>query len=248
MGFGTMGVEDPETVAAAIDCGYRHVDTAQIYGNEAAVGEGIARSAVDRAELVVATKVWVDRLGGESVIPSVRESLDRLGLDRVDLLYVHRPTGAYDPEETLPAFERAVELGLTDAIGVSNFELPALEAARSRLSLPIAVHQIEHHPLFRRESLLQEAAAHDTAVVGYSPLAGGAVFDLEPVRSVAEDRGRSPAAVAIAWARARGVVPIPKASTREHLRANLAATDLELTDDELAAIDGIDRERELFPE
>jgi len=248
-----MGIDDPEPVATALSLGYRHLDTARIYGNEAVVGDGLAdgldASDVDREAVTVATKLWIDDLGADDVAPTARESADLLGVATLDLLYVHRPRGAYDPAETLPALDRLVDEGVVREVGVSNFEIDDLDRALDVLDAPLAAHQTELHPLFYRPELLEHAREHGYAVVAYSPLAGGRVSEVDAVVDVAEAHDATPEAVAIAWATAKEpVVAIPKASSERHLRANLAAADLELTDEEIAAIDAVEREEELFPE
>lgn len=249
VGLGTMGIDDATTIERAIEGGYRHLDTAQIYDNEGVVGDGIAASPVDRAALTVATKLWIDRLAPDEVRPGTEASLDRLGLDAVDLLYVHRPRGDYDPETTLSAVEAVAEAGLTGSIGLSNFEPDQLRTARDHLDAPIAAHQVEFHPYFRQDELLADAQDHDYPLVAYSPLAGGKVFDDPVLTDVADKYGTSPAAVAIAWlCHHDNVVTIPKASSRQHLAANLAAADLTLDDADLARIEGIDERVELYPE
>ncbi len=243
-----MGIDDPATVTAAVDAGYRHLDTAQIYDNEGVVGSGVAAADADRGDLTVATKLWIDSLASADVRPGTEASLDRLGLDRVDLLYVHRPRGDYDPAATLPALEEVREAGLTDRVGLSNFEPDQLATAREHLDA-VAAHQVEFHPFFWSEDLLADAREGGYPLVAYSPLAGGAVFDDPTIRAIADDHDTSPAAVSIAWATSYDpVVTIPKASSRAHLEANLAAAELVLTDDEVARIEAIEREAELFPE
>ncbi|OYR49161.1 aldehyde oxidoreductase [Halorubrum sp. Ea1] len=249
VGLGTMGIDDPDAVATALSVGYRHLDTARIYDNEAAVGEGLAASEVARDEVTVATKLWIDDLAPDEVGPAARESADRLGVEAIDLLYVHRPRGAYDPEATLPALDRLVDEGLVRNVGVSNFEPAQLDRALDVLDAPLAAHQTELHPLFYRPELLSHAREHGYDVVAYSPLTGGRVREVDAVRSVAAAHDAAPEAVAIAWATAKEpVAAIPKASSEAHLRANLAAADLDLAPDEVAAIDAVEREEELFPE
>lgn len=243
-----MGIEDPAAVETAIDAGYRHLDTAQVYDNERVVGEGIARSAVDRENLTVATKVWVDDLDADRVYESVEESLDRLGLDRVDLLYVHRPFGDYDPEGTLPAMDVAREDGLVGGVAVSNFELGDLEQFRAVLGRPPSANQVEYHPLFQPADRLEHAREHGYPLVAYSPLAGGRVRDIEAVVAVAAKHDVSPEQASLAWLLAKGIHPIPKASSREHLEANRAALDVGLDAADVARIDGVEREEELHPE
>lgn len=252
IGLGTMGLTGPEgvsSVTTALELGYRHLDTAQIYGNETVVGDGITEATVPRDEVTLATKVWADKLGYDDVLDSTSESLDRLGVDAVDLLYVHRPIQDYDPERTLAAFDELVDDGTARHVGVSNFTIDELDEARDHLDAPLFAHQTEYHPLFQRPELVEYARAHDHALVAYSPLAGGKVFDLPELTEIAEKHGTTEAAVSVAWlCSMENVVVIPKASSREHLEANLAARDLELDDEDVAAIESIDREEELFPE
>jgi 2,5-diketo-D-gluconate reductase B len=248
VGLGTMGIEDPEAVSTALDVGYRHLDTAQIYENEAVVGEGLAASPVSREDVLVATKVWADSLAAEEVRESTLESRERLGVDTIDLLYVHRPIETYDPATTLPAFDRLRADGVIRGVGVSNFTVAELDAAVEILDSPLVAHQTEYHPLFRRPELLDHAREYGYRLVAYSPLAGGKVFELPEITAVAEKHGASEAAVAVAWLRAKDIAVIPKASSRAHLAANLQAAELELDEEDVARIDAIEREEELFPE
>ncbi|WP_144799098.1 aldo/keto reductase [Halorubrum depositum] len=243
LGLGTSGLDDPAecaaTVTAALEAGYRHVDTAQMYDNEAAVGEGIAAADVDRDDVVVATKVHPENLAPEDVRETARESLGRLGLDRVDLLYVHWPIRAYDAPATLPVFDELRDAGLTDHVGVSNFTPELLREAREILDAPIAAHQVECHPRFPQAELRGLAAEFDHRLVGYSPLARGDLFDDEEFLAIAERADRSPAVLALAWALARGVTPIPKA-TGDHVAENLAAVDAEIDPAVLDEIDALE--------
>ena len=255
IGLGTMGLAGEagsDAVATALDLGYRHLDTAQVYENEAVVGAGLAaavdRGVVDRDEVLVATKVWVDNLAPDRFRESVEASRERLGVDAIDLLYLHRPRGPYDPATTWPLFDECVDDGLVRGVGVSNFTVAQLEAARTHLAAPVVAHQTEYHPLFRRPALLRDARDHGYTAVAYSPLAGGRVLDLDPVVAVAAKHDVSPAVASIAWLRAKGLAVVPKASSTAHLRSNLAAGDLALDEADVARIDAIDREEELYPE
>lgn len=247
LGLGTWENTDPETcaeaVATAIEAGYRHVDTAQIYDNEADVGRGIERADVDRDDLFVATKVWIDNLGRDDVIESTEASLDRLGLDYVDLLYVHWPAGAYDPEETLRAFETLRDRGTIDHIGVSNFEPRHLETAREILDAPIFANQVECHPLLPQDELREYLADTDVELVAYSPLARGAVFEDETLTAIAEKHGVSAAQVSLAWLREKGVTAIPKASSEDHVLDNWRSLDLTLEPADVERIDAIETEQ-----
>jgi diketogulonate reductase-like aldo/keto reductase len=245
LGLGTWENDDPaqctESVANALDAGYRHVDTAQIYGNEAAVGEGIAKSDVDRDDIFLASKVWIDELAPADVASSTRESLDKLGVDAVDLMYVHWPAGEYEPEETLPAFAELRDDGLIDRIGVSNFEPEHLDAATDALGEAPFANQVEMHPLLRQEELREYGDANDVELVAYSPLARGHVFDAPEITDIAEKHGVSAAQVSLAWLREKGVTAIPKATSEDHIADNWASLGLELDDEDVETVDAIDR-------
>ncbi len=247
LGLGTWENEDPEecaeSVRLALETGYRHVDTAQAYGNEESVGEGIARADVPREEVFLATKVWIDELAYDDVIESTRASLDRLGTDYVDLLYVHWPAREYDPEETFDAFAELVDEGLVERVGVSNFEPEQLDEAREASDVPIFANQIECHPMLQQETLRAYAEEHDVHTVAYSPLARGEVFDAPELNAIAEKHGVSEAQVSLAWLREKGVTTIPKATSEEHVRDNWESLSLSLDAEDVETIDGIDRSR-----
>ncbi|WP_434522354.1 aldo/keto reductase [Halorubrum sp. AS12] len=252
IGLGTSGLDAPETctdtVATALEAGYRHVDTAQMYDNEAAVGAGIAESDVDREDVVVATKIHPENLAPDDVRETARASLGRLGLDRVDLLYIHWPIRTYDPEATLPAFDDLRDAGVTDHVGVSNFTPDLLREADEILDAPIAAHQVECHPRFQQPELRALADELDHRLVGYSPLGRGEILDDPEIAEIAERNDFSAAVVALAWALDRGVVPIPKARG-DHVRENLRAVDVDVPDSDLDAIDALDPgERQIDPD
>lgn len=252
LGLGTWKNDDPETCAesirTALELGYRHVDTAQIYGNETAVGNGIASASVPREDIFLTTKVWTDSLAREDVLASTRESLDRLGVESVDLLYVHWPAKAYDPSETLPAFESLREQGLIEHIGVSNFEPETIDRAREVLETPIFANQVECHPLLQQDELRRYCDSHDIELVAYSPLARGAVFENPTLNEIAADRGISEAQVSLAWLREKGLTAIPKATSREHLIDNWASLEVELSESEVDRIDAIENtDRQVNP-
>jgi len=200
------------------------------FGTSGLEGEAIEASDVDREELFLATKVHPDSLAPEDVLETTEKSLDRLGVERVDLLYVHWPVRAYDAEATLPAFDRLREAGRTRHVDVSNFTPELLAEARERLTSPVFAHQVECHPLLPQDELLERAEATGHHLVAYSPLGRGEVLDHLVLRSVADDLGSTPAAVALAWLLDRGIVPIPKARGA-HITENLAAREFDLTDE-----------------
>ncbi|RQG95944.1 aldo/keto reductase [Natrarchaeobius chitinivorans] len=253
LGIGTWQNEDPdqcaESVRTALEMGYRHVDTAQAYENEAAVGEGIERATVDREEVFLATKVWLSNLAREDVLETARESLDRLGVDSVDLLYVHWPARTYDPAETLDAFSHLYDEGLIEGVGVSNFLPEQLEEAIDICDAPILANQVELHPMLQQSDIRAACAANDVAVVAYSPLARGEVFDRPEIREIAAEHDVSEAQVSLAWLREKGVVAIPKATGEEHIRDNFESLSLDLEPEEIDAIDAIDEvDRQVDPE
>ncbi|MEF8809222.1 MAG: aldo/keto reductase [Natronomonas sp.] len=245
LGFGTWQNDDPEqcaeSVRNALETGYRHIDTAQVYGNEAAVGEGLAAASVDRDDVFLATKVWIDQLSHDDVLESTETSLDKLGTDYVDLLYVHWPADAYDPEGTLSAFEELREDGRIENIGVSNFEPSHLETAQEVTDAPIFANQVEMHPLLPQRELREYCEDVDIELVAYSPLARGDVFEVDVLTDIADEHGVSAAQVSLAWLRQKGVTAIPKATGTDHIRDNWESLDLTLSDAEIERIDDIDR-------
>ncbi len=249
IGFGTSGAKGhdcADAVRTALDAGYRFIDTAQMYDNEPAVGAGIRLSDVDREDVVLASKILPENLGYEDAKRTSYESLDRLGVDAVDLLYVHWPTGAYDPAESLRALQELHDEGVARNVAVSNFTPELLDEAREILDADIAAHQVECHPLFPQDELRAYAAEHGHTVVGYCPLGQGEIFDTPEIQEVAERHDTTPAAVSIAWAvEKEALVPIPQSTDPDHIRANVEATALDLTDEDVAKIDGIEEERRL---
>lgn len=229
----------------ALETGYRHIDTARMYGNETAVGRGIAAADVDRESVFLGTKLWTDELGYDDVFEATAESLGRLGTDYLDILYIHWPAGNYDPESTLAAFEELYQDGIIERIGVSNFEPRQLEAARDVLGAPISANQIEIHPLLPQRRLREYCRSVGIELVAYSPLAKGEVFGIDVLSAIAADHGVSEAQVSLAWLRQRGLAAIPKAAGGEHIRENWASLELELSDAELERIEVIGDERRL---
>lgn len=245
LGLGTWQNTDPEecaeTVRDALEMGYRHIDTAQAYDNEAYVGEGIARADVDREDVFLATKVDTDYLAHDDVLETTTASLDRLGTDYIDLLYIHWPTKTYDAEETLAAFDTLYDEGTIDHVGVSNFEPRHLDEAREILDAPIFANQVECHPYLQQDQLREYASAADHWLVAYSPLARGDVLDDPVLEDIAEKHEASTAQVTLAWSLSlESVVAIPKARG-DHVRDNWAAREIELDDEDLERIADLDQ-------
>ena len=253
-GLGTSGYDDHEqcveSVRTALDAGYRHVDTAQMYDTEEAVGEALAEGDVDAEEAFVATKVLPENLAHDDVLETTRESAERLGVDSIDLLYVHWPIDAYDAEGTLSAFDELVDEGLVERVGLSNFTPDQLDEARDVLDAPIFAHQVECHPLLPQDELREYAVEDDHWLVAYAPFARGEVAENDVVRDVAEEYDASPHQVALAWALAKeNVAPIPKATGEEHIRSNFEARDVDLDADAVARLDDIsERTRRIDPD
>lgn len=253
LGLGTWENTDPgqcaTSVETALEMGYRHIDTAQAYGNEAAVGDGLAAADVPRDDVFLATKVWITNLSPEDVRETTMESLDRLGTDYVDLLYVHWPAGEYRASETMPAFEDLADEGYIRHIGVSNFEPQHLETAMEAIDAEIFANQVEIHPFLQQQELVEYAADAGFELVGYSPLARGDVLESETLQEIAVAHNRSPAQVALAWLRQRGVTAIPKATSEAHIHDNWESRDLSLTDEDLSRIENLDAgRRKVHPE
>ena len=250
LGLGTWQNEDPDqcatSVETALEMGYRHIDTAQIYGNERAVGEGIERAGVSREDVFLATKVWIDSLSYQDAIETTEESLEKLGTDYVDLLYVHWPSRAYDPAETCRALDELYDDGLTRNVGVSNFDPHHIDEARDHLDAPLFANQVELHPYLPQTELRDYAAETDLNLVAYSPLARGGVLDDDTLSEIAARHDASTPQVVLAWHREHGITAIPKATSEAHIRDNWQSTELELTADEVETIDSIDHHERLL--
>jgi len=240
LGLGTYRLRDRtcvDTVREALELGYRHVDTAEFYDNQRAVGEGIRSASVDREDVFVTTKVWRTNLAGDDVLRSGRESLDRLGLDYVDLLLIHWPSSSVPVGETLDAMAQLHAAGLVRHVGVSNFSVAQLREAMDASPLPVVTNQVEYHPYTSQAELLDVCLTHDLVLTAYSPLAKGRVVGDDRLAAIGERYGKSASQVALRWlVQQPRVAAIPKASSRDHLRGNLAVLDFELTDEEMDRI------------
>ena len=240
LGLGTWqntGEQCAETVEKALELGYRHVDTAQAYDNERQVGAGLAAADVDREDVFLTTKVWRSNLRDADVRESVRESLDTLGTDYVDLLLIHWPHPRVPVEETLKAMADLQGDGLVSHLGVSNFTTAQLREARAVVDSPIVTNQVLYNAVKDQSKLLSYCREHDVALSAYSPLAHGDLIRDEMLASIGEAYDKSAPQVALRWlVQQDGVVAIPKATSREHIASNLAVFDFELTDEEMRRI------------
>ncbi|MEV7031757.1 aldo/keto reductase [Streptomyces sp. NPDC093272] len=245
LGFGVFQVPDEETtaaVAAALRAGYRSIDTAAVYGNERGVGQALADSGIARDELFVTTKLWNSEQGYDSTLAAFDASLDRLGLDHVDLYLIHWPTPARDLYlDTWRALEKLYADGRTRAIGVSNFQPAHLERLLGAASVVPAVNQIELHPGLQQAELRDFHARHGIVTEAWSPLAQGAVLKDDAVTAIAAGHGRTPAQVVLRWHLQIGNVVIPKSVTDARIRENADVFGFELSPQEIDALTALDR-------
>jgi len=249
-GVGTFRLQGQvaiDSVRNALDAGYRAIDTAQIYDNEADVGQAIAESGVPRGELFVTTKVWIDNLSAERLIPSLRESLERLRSDYVDLALIHWPSpgDAVPLADSLGALAEAKAQGLVRQIGVSNFTIAQLRHALAIGGSDIATNQIELSPYLQNRRLVEFAHASGVHLTSYMTLAYGKVLTDPVLRDIAARHGATPAQVALAWALQQGFSVIPSSTRRANLESNLKALELRLDDADMARIAALDRNERL---
>jgi diketogulonate reductase-like aldo/keto reductase len=238
LGFGTARMNEYETeyraVEAALEAGYRHVDTAQIYGSEPAVGDAIADSDLDREEVFVTTKLAGENRAYDAVVESTRESLDDLDTSYVDLLLIHWPVDDVPTEETLRAMNDLRDDGLVSHVGVSNFSVPQLREARELSDAPILTNQVEYHAGHRQDELLAYCIEEGVMLTAYSPLGVGDLLDDETLGAVADRHGKTPAQVAIRWLLQQPTVAtVPMSSSPAHVRENFDVFDFELSGGEM---------------
>lgn len=252
LGFGVFQVPDAETAAAvtsALESGYRSIDTASIYGNEAGVGQALAASGVARDELFVTTKLWNADQGYDSTLAAFDASLAKLGLDHVDLYLIHWPVPARDAYlDTWRAFEKIHAEGRARAIGVSNFQPEHLQRLIDNSDVVPAVNQVELHPQLQQAELRAFHARHGIATEAWSPLAQGAVLKDPVVTGIAGRLGRTPAQVILRWHLQIGNVVIPKSVTPERIRQNIDVFDFALSDADVAAITALDNGTRIGPD
>ncbi|MFC9596155.1 aldo/keto reductase [Streptomyces sp. NPDC056944] len=245
LGFGVFQVPDDETtaaVSAALEAGYRSIDTAAIYGNETGVGRALAASGLPREDLFVTTKLWNADQGYDATLRAFDASLAKLGLEHLDLYLIHWPTPARDLYlDSWRAVERLASEGRIRAAGVSNFQPAHLQHLLDNSRLVPAVNQVELHPGLQQAELRAFHAEHGIATEAWSPLAQGAVLDDPVITSIAARTGTSAAQVVLRWHLQLGNIVIPKSVTPARIRQNLDVFDFQLTDEDMAAIAATDR-------
>ncbi len=240
LGFGTWPMTGPtckEAVESALELGYRHLDTAQMYDNHDAVGAAVREAEVPRSELFLTTKILRQNLAHDALLETFAESLDELGVEYVDLLLIHAPSRSVPIEESIAAMNHLQKEGTVERVGVSNFSVSQLRAAIEASDAPILTNQVEYHPYRDRSDLLSFCIDHDVMLTAYTPLADGRVLEDETLRSIGERYDKTPAQVALRWLVQQDLVSaIPKAASQRHQQENLDVFDFRLTDGEMARV------------
>jgi 2,5-diketo-D-gluconate reductase A len=252
LGFGVFEVPPEETVDAtvhALRTGYRHIDTAALYGNEAEVAEAIKRAGLDREDVFVTTKVWNDDQGRERTQRAFERSLNRLGFDYVDLYLIHWPAPAQD--QYLETWETLIEFrdqGRTRSVGVSNFQIDHLERIIDATGVVPVLNQVELHPRLQLAELRSFHEEHDIATEAWSPLGRGRILNDPVIGGIAESIGRTPAQVVLRWHVQLGNIVIPRSVTPSRIEENFRIFDFELDDDALGAIEQLDEGERIGPD
>jgi 2,5-diketo-D-gluconate reductase B len=237
VGLGTWALRDVKRIVEqAIRIGYRHIDTAQMYGNEAEVGQGVRASGVKRDEIMVTTKVQPTLLSPPELERSVKESLTKLRLDHIDLLLIHWPNPRVPLAETLGAMARMKREGHVRAVGVSNFTVALLDEADKVSPEPVVCNQIECHPFLNQDKVIAACRKHGMAVVAYSPVARGAAHGNETLARIGKAHGKTDAQVSLRYLVQQGIVVIPRTNRLDRLEENFALFDFELSKEEMQEI------------
>lgn len=243
LGLGTFGLNGrvvERMVGHALDAGYRHVDTAQMYGNEAEVGTAIRRSPVPRGEIWLTTKIWPDHFRAGALLGAAEESVRRLGTEP-DLLLLHWPNPDVPLAETVGALNEAKRRGFARHIGVSNFPAALIREAVAHSSVPLLVDQVEYHPYLDQSAVLGELARQGMALIAYSPVGRGAVFRDRTLQRIGAAHGKNAGQVTLRWLLQQGVAAIPRSSREANVAANLDVFDFVLSAGEMAEISALAR-------
>ncbi len=251
LGFGTFrmgGEECTQAVENALKIGYRHLDTAEIYENEKAVGAGIRSVGIDRGDLFITAKAWMDDMSPAGLRKSLEQSLRDMGIDYVDLWLIHWPNPAFEVEEILAAMMKEVDAGVVRHLGVSNF--PAALFDRAATAAPVVCNQVEYHPYLAQTKVIEAARKHDALVMAYAPLGIGKCHADETLAGIGNKYGKTATQATLRWFMQQPRVgAIPKASGYDHAKENFEIFDFELSSDDIAAIHGLARgERMIDPD
>lgn len=239
IGFGTWQLEGDDArrmTEAALEIGYRHIDTAAIYKNEAQVGRGLQAAGLPRDEVFVTTKIWVDSFADGDLQRAAEASLQRLGLEHVDLLLLHWPKPNPPIEETIAALNEVKARGWTRSIGLSNFPSQFWRRAQAASEALLVTNQVEYHPFLTQQTLLATAKALGSSITAWSPLAQGKIVGEPTLEAIAAAHGKSVGQVALRWLVQQGVVAIPRTTKESRARENFEIFDFELSDDEMTRI------------
>ncbi|MCF3934298.1 aldo/keto reductase [Acuticoccus sp. M5D2P5] len=243
LGIGTFELHDEvciKAVSSGLQAGYRHVDTAERYENEYAVGEGVRASGLPRDEVFITSKVWHDHLAERDMMAAAEASLERLGISQFDLYLIHWPSRDVSAADAVRSLCKVQERGLTRLIGISNFPVALIEEAVAASTVPLAVNQVEYHPFLDQDKVLEAVRKHGMGLTAYCPLARGKVLDDPVITGIAEKLGSTPAAVTVAWLLGQdNVLAIPRSRSPERLVDNLNGERLTLSAEDRAAIDAL---------
>jgi 2,5-diketo-D-gluconate reductase A len=252
LGFGVFQIPPEETAAAtrsALEIGYRHIDTAQMYGNEKEVGQAVRESGLDRSEVFVTSKLNNNRQSRDDILRSFDRTLEALGFDQLDLFLIHWPLpGVSDYAARWKVMEEIYAGGRVRAIGVSNFQPHHLRTLFGASEVRPAVNQVEVHPFLTQDALRAFNADHEIVTEAWAPIARGKVDDDAVIRGVAEQVGKTPAQVTLRWHVQRGDVVFPKSVTRSRVEENFDIFDFELDEGQMAAISGLNRDQRTGPD
>lgn len=244
IGFGTWqltGQECIDSVKKALEIGYRHIDTAEIYRNEEEVGQAIKDSNIPREEIFITTKVWQDQLNYDRVLKACEISLKKLQTDYIDLYLIHWPDKYLNMQEILKAFKLLYDKGKIKSFGVSNFTINHIKDTlkiTNELNLPVTINQVEFHPLFYQKELLEFCNENNIKITAYSPLARGKVMEDPSLKNIAENHNKNPAQVGLKWMIQKNIIVIPKAAKENHIKDNFKL-DFNLSEEEMKIIDSI---------
>lgn len=239
LGFGTSQLKEAayDSILHALRSGYRHIDTADMYGTHSAVGAALRESGVPRNEVFITTKLWSHSVAADKVAPAVDRFLDELQMDYVDLLLIHWPSEEAQPEETLPAMQAVLEAGKARILGISNYGVDLLQRALDT-GVPVVNNQIKYNLETRPDDVVAFCQANGIAVTAYSPIkALGNEKTQKTVQTLSKKYACSPQQLALAWLLAKGLIPIPRSTKPENIEANFAAQDITLSTEDSAALD-----------